>query len=150
MLDKLLRKWRSHKGLGAGWRLLLAGRACILGARSKLRIHTGSMEKFFIFMSEQWLLVTAIAAALWSLVWLENRRAGTGLSPHALTALVNSEGALIVDLREKPDFDNGHIVDAINLPYSKWQSQQSSGSTELDDKQEHHQLIGAIVRQVIE
>ncbi len=93
------------------------------------------MEKFFIFMSEQWLLVTAIAAACFALAWLENRRAGTSLSPHALTALVNAEGALIVDLREKPDFDNGHIVDAINLPYSKWQSQQSSGSTELDDKQ---------------
>lgn len=90
------------------------------------------MEKFILFASEQWLLITALAAAVWAVAWLENRRAGISLTPHALTALVNSAGAVVVDLRDKADFDNGHIVDSISLPFSQWQSQQTAGGqTEL-------------------
>ena len=39
---------------------------------------------------------------------------------------------MVVDLRDKADFDAGHIVDAVNIPFSKWQSQQGQGGeTEL-------------------
>lgn len=81
------------------------------------------MQKFLIFMSQQWLLVTALAAAVAALAWLENRRSGKSLTPHSLTALINGDGATVVDLRDKSDFDSGHIVDAINLPFSRWQNQ---------------------------
>lgn len=90
------------------------------------------MEKIIFFASEQWLLITALAAAIWSLAWFENRSAGSSITSHALTRLVNSQDAVVVDLREKADFDSGHIVDAVNLPFSKWQSQQTAGGdTEL-------------------
>ncbi len=89
------------------------------------------MEKVLLFASEQWLLITALVAALWLLAWLEQRRAGTALTSNSLTSLVNSEQAVVVDLREKAEFDAGHIVDAINIPFSKWQSQQGGGETEL-------------------
>lgn len=84
------------------------------------------MQKFLIFMSEQWLLVTALAAAVATLAWLENRRAGTSLTPHSLTALINGKQATVVDLRAKKEFDSGHIVDAINLPFNRWQQQQQT------------------------
>ena len=84
------------------------------------------MQKFLIFMSEQWLLVTALAAAVAALAWLENRRAGTSLTPHSLTALINGKQATVIDLRDKKEFDSGHIVDAINLPFSRWQQQQQT------------------------
>ena len=29
----------------------------------------------------------------------------------------------MIDLRDKSDFEKGHIVDSINLPFSRWQEQ---------------------------
>lgn len=96
------------------------------------------MQKFLIFVSEQWLLITLLSAAVALLAWLENRRAGKSLSPHALTTMVNRNAAVVIDLRDKVDFDKGHIVDAVNLPFSKWQSQRAAGNetdlTRYDDK----------------
>ena len=90
------------------------------------------MEKILLFASEQWLLISAFVGALWLLAWQEQRSAGTGVSAHRLTTLVNSEDAVVVDLRDKADFDAGHIVDAVSIPFSKWQSQNTSGGeTEL-------------------
>lgn len=37
---------------------------------------------------------------------------------------------MVIDLREKPDFDNGHIVDAKNVPYKSIQSELTQKSTE--------------------
>lgn len=85
------------------------------------------MQKFLIFVSEQWFLITLLAATVALLAWLENRRAGKGISPHALTTMVNHDAAVVIDLRDKADFDNGHIVDAVNLPFSKWQLQHNAG-----------------------
>lgn len=90
------------------------------------------MEKIILFASDQWLLITALVGAIWLLAWFEQRSAGTGLTTHALTTLVNGGKAVVVDLREKAEYDTGHIVDAVNLPFSKWQSQQGQGGeTEL-------------------
>ena len=80
------------------------------------------MEKIVYFASEQWLLITALAAAIYGLIFLENKRAGTGLSPQGLTSLVNGGDTVVVDLREKEEFAKGHIVDARNLPYKSIQS----------------------------
>ena len=85
------------------------------------------MIKFLDFVSEQWFLITLLAAAVAALAWLENRRAGKSISSHALTSMVNRDAAVVIDLRDKADFDNGHIVDAVNLPFSKWQLQHNAG-----------------------
>jgi rhodanese-related sulfurtransferase len=52
-------------------------------------------------------------------LWNENRRAGEGISIHQLTQQVNSANALVVDLREPKEFREGHVVDALNIPYAK-------------------------------
>ena len=75
------------------------------------------MEKIILFASDQWLLITALAAALWGLVFLESKRAGVSVSPAVLTKMVNENDAVIIDLREKAEFDKGHIVDAKSFPY---------------------------------
>ncbi len=75
------------------------------------------MEKIVLFASDQWLLITALAAALWGLVFLENKRAGISVTPATLTKMVNSGNAVVIDLREKPEYDSGHIVDAKSIPY---------------------------------
>lgn len=90
------------------------------------------MEKIFIFASEQWLLITALAAAIWGLVFLENKRAGQSLSSQGLTSLINKGDAVVIDLREKTEFVEGHIVDSTNLPYKSIQGQltASGGDSE--------------------
>lgn len=92
------------------------------------------MQKFLIFVSEQWLLVTALAAVIALLAWLENRRSGTSVNTHQLTSLVNRESAVIVDLRAKAEYTAGHIVDAVSVPFNQWQSEHSGGGKTALDK----------------
>ncbi|HCA00545.1 MAG TPA: rhodanese-like domain-containing protein [Pseudomonas sp.] len=49
----------------------------------------------------------------------ETRKGGKSLSNRELTALVNSGEGVVLDVRAKKEFDAGHIVDALNIPYEK-------------------------------
>lgn len=71
------------------------------------------------FLSQQWLLVSALAVCVALLIFHESRRGGQSLSPQQLVALVNGKQAAVIDLRDPADFRKGHIVDAINIPYAK-------------------------------
>lgn len=54
------------------------------------------------------------------------------ISPQQLTLLVNREDGLIVDIRNKAEFDKGHIAGALNLAMDKIQK-KDFGS--LENKQ---------------
>lgn len=99
------------------------------------------MQKFLIFISEQWLLVSVLSAAVVALAWLENRRAGPSLTSQALTNIVNREGAVIIDLRDKAEYDSGHIVDAVNLPFNKWQSQYNADKEGLFEQYKDKPIV---------
>ena len=45
-------------------------------------------------------------------------RGGAVIGAQELVQLVNNENALVVDVRDKAEFDLGHIVDSINMPYA--------------------------------
>ena len=77
------------------------------------------MTQFLIFLGQQWMLVSLLLALLGFFMWNENRRAGSSLSVHQLTHQVNNANALGVDLREPKEFREGHVVDALNIPYAK-------------------------------
>lgn len=49
----------------------------------------------------------------------ELRKGGKSLSSRELTALVNSDQGLVLDVRNHKDFSAGHIVDALNIPFDK-------------------------------
>lgn len=74
---------------------------------------------FFVFVSEQWLLVSLLCVLIYVYAWTEKAKGGKSLSVHAMTQLVNKGEAVVVDLREAADFKGGHIVDAINIPHNK-------------------------------
>ena len=82
------------------------------------------MTQFLIFIGEQWLLVSILLALVGLFLWNENRRAGDSLSVHQLTAQVNSANAQVVDLRELKEFRDGHIVNAVNIPFAKLAERQ--------------------------
>ena len=74
---------------------------------------------WFVFVSEQWVLVSLLAILVSALIVVERKRAGVQLSFHDATRLINGDTAVLVDLRESKDFSAGHIVDALNIPFAK-------------------------------
>lgn len=74
---------------------------------------------FFVFISEQWLLVSLLVALLWAFALSERFKAGAPASVHEVTRLINSEGARVLDVRERSEFAGGHIVDALHIPHAQ-------------------------------
>jgi len=54
-----------------------------------------------------------------TLILYMKAKAGSALSPHQATLLVNRQDGVILDIRDKKTFDAGHIVDAVNIPFTK-------------------------------
>ncbi|GGU61402.1 sulfurtransferase [Pseudomonas laurentiana] len=71
------------------------------------------------FATNHYLLVALFAVLLVLLILTEARRGGRSLSTGELTALVNSEKGLVIDIRASKDFAAGHIVGALNIPQDK-------------------------------
>ncbi|MEN5092416.1 rhodanese-like domain-containing protein [Pseudomonas protegens] len=71
------------------------------------------------FATEHYLLVGAFAILLALLIAHELSRGGRSLSTRELTALVNSEQGVVIDIRPSKDFAAGHIVGALNIPQDK-------------------------------
>ncbi|WP_323846410.1 rhodanese-like domain-containing protein [Microbulbifer magnicolonia] len=74
---------------------------------------------FFVFMSEQWLLVSLLVVLLYAFALNERYKAGTPASVHEVTRLINSEGARVLDVRDRSEFGAGHIVDAVHIPHGE-------------------------------
>ena len=72
----------------------------------------------FVFVSEQWVLVSVLLLLIYVYAWREKSRAGTALSVHGVTLLLNREQAVLLDVREQSEFKEGHIVAAINIPHA--------------------------------
>ncbi len=47
------------------------------------------------------------------------RTGASSVGPQKAVMLINRQGAVVVDVREKKEFDTGHIVDSINIPLAK-------------------------------
>lgn len=78
------------------------------------------MEQFFVFVSEQWLLVTVLIALVFGYFWTEGTKAGETLSSHAATQLINSDNAHVLDIREAKEYKQGSIVkNAMNIPHNR-------------------------------
>ena len=80
------------------------------------------MDQLFIFVGNHPYLVGAFVVLLALFIRNEMSRGGATVSAQELVQLVNNEGAIIIDVRDKAEFDAGHIVDAINIPYSNIES----------------------------
>jgi rhodanese-related sulfurtransferase len=80
------------------------------------------MEQFGQFVTNHWVLFTALAVIM---VMLINNLMGSigavgrAISSQRAVQLMNRDGAIVVDVREPKDFNAGHIVGAINLPEAR-------------------------------
>lgn len=71
------------------------------------------------FATNHYALVGTFAVLLVLLIVTELRKGGKSLSSSQLTALVNADQGMVLDVRSHKDFATGHIVDALNIPFEK-------------------------------
>ena len=82
-----------------------------------------SLPELIEFLGRHPLLSLALAAITLALVATEIARLFRGyktVQPAGLTALVNRDNALVVDLRPSADFEKGHIPGARNVQMSQF------------------------------
>ena len=76
------------------------------------------MEQVFEFVGNHPILVGAFLVILALFVRNELVRGGRAVTPQELVNLVNKDGAVVVDVRDKKEFADGHIMGAINVPHT--------------------------------
>lgn len=90
---------------------------------------------FFIFASEQWVLLSVFLLLIYTFIWRESSKGGKAISYHQLTRLINADQAFVLDIRDSKEFAAGHIAGASNIPWASIKDRVS----ELESKKE--QLI---------
>lgn len=80
------------------------------------------IEQVFEFIGNHPFLVGAFLVLLVLFVRNEMNRGGRAVSPQQLVDMVNRNNALVLDVRDKKEFEAGHIVDAVNIPYASLES----------------------------
>jgi rhodanese-related sulfurtransferase len=86
------------------------------------------MERLPEFISNHSSLALAFVVILGMLIWSLWQTAGRGLkklSPMDATQLINREDAVVLDVRTDGEFNQGHIVNAVNIPQKSVQEQLS-------------------------
>lgn len=84
------------------------------------------MPQYIEFFRNHPLLVMAFLAIATGLAWtlVAGRSAGVRrLGPAEATRLINSDDAVVVDVRGDGDFRQGHIINALNVPEKQLESQ---------------------------
>jgi len=71
------------------------------------------------FATNHYVLSSIFAVLLALLIYTELSKGGASLSTRELTALVNRDEGIVLDVRPNKDFATGHIVGAVNIPYDK-------------------------------
>ena len=74
---------------------------------------------FFVFISEQWVLVSVFMVLLYAFAWTERAKGGNPLNAAELVRLMNADEAVLIDVRDAAEFQGGHIAGAVHLPYNK-------------------------------
>lgn len=71
------------------------------------------------FATNHYLLAGAFVVLLALLIATELSKGGRSLSTGELTALVNRDEGVVIDVRTKKDYAAGHIVGALHFPQDK-------------------------------
>ena len=73
----------------------------------------------FIFVSEQWLLISVLMGLIYLFAWSERTKGGKPITAHELITMMNADTAVLVDVRPANEFQAGHIHGAVNIPHNK-------------------------------
>ncbi len=76
------------------------------------------MERLFEFVVNHYILVSIFVALLLALFVLESRRGGKKVSAQQAVNLINRDEAVVVDIRDRKEFNEGRITGSIHIPLS--------------------------------
>ena len=65
----------------------------------------------FIFVSQEWLLITFLFALIAALVAVTRKNNGLPIFASELVTLMNQEKAVLIDVRSANDFNQGHMLE---------------------------------------
>jgi len=77
------------------------------------------MAQFFEFIGNHLYLSFMWVVTLGVIIMYHRRTASSSVGPQQAVMLINRKEAIVVDVREKKEFESGHIVDSINIPMTK-------------------------------
>ena len=77
------------------------------------------VEDVFIFVQEQIFVVGALVLLVFAFYRKETAAGGVKLSTSQVVQAKNAETAILLDVRDSKDFDQGHVTNAINIPHAK-------------------------------
>lgn len=74
------------------------------------------MERLFEFVVNHYILVSLFVALLAAIIVLEGRRGGRKVTAQEAVGLINRDEAVVVDIRERKDFNDGRITGSLHIP----------------------------------
>ncbi|MET0355514.1 MAG: rhodanese-like domain-containing protein [Cellvibrio sp.] len=74
---------------------------------------------FIQFLIQEWMLTSLLAVLIIAYSLRERIKSGVPVSNNELTKLVNSDKAVVLDIRPSAEYKLGHLVDSINIPYDR-------------------------------
>ncbi len=77
------------------------------------------MAQFIEFIGNHLVLSGMWVLTLVAIIFYHQRTGARSVGPQQAVQLINRHDAVVVDVREKKEFESGHIVDAINIPLAK-------------------------------
>ena len=81
--------------------------------------------EFFVFVSEQFVLISLLVGLIFIFAWTERSKGGKSMSSSQLVQMMNADEAVLVDVRPANEYQAGHIHGAINIPHTKIASRMS-------------------------
>ena len=92
------------------------------------------MEKFLIFIGNNFMAVLLLIALIIILVFYERKKGGTKIDASELTRLINKEKPYVFDLRSSSEFDSGTVSGAINIQLTDLVKGNAQFKAEEEDK----------------
>lgn len=77
------------------------------------------MAQFIEFIGNHLVLSSMWLVTVGAIIYYQQRTGSSSVGPQQAVMLINRKDGVVLDVREKKEFDSGHIVDAINIPLAK-------------------------------
>jgi len=92
------------------------------------------MDQIIEFVGNHVFLVAAFLVIVSLLIWhlITDPGSKDTVDPLGATELINRQDAVVVDVRPMADFDQGHIINAVNIPMNGFKDQLQTLSKHKD------------------
>lgn len=77
------------------------------------------MDNLLVFIQQEIILVLALTALVVLFLRKESASGGAKLSLSEVIKAMNTDDAVLIDVRDAKEFKSGHVANAINIPHGK-------------------------------